>query len=192
MAQPHHTLSLPSTTQALFAVIVAAVILQRLWELQISRRNEEYLLKERNGKKHSENLLPLVIVLQVLWFIATLLEVLVFDRPFLPFYALTGLLATATGQFLRYLSMKSLGRRWTLSLTTLPHEPPIQHGIYAYLRHPNWMGVILEIGGLPLIHTACLTCIAFSLANAVVIVTRMQSEHEALWKDWEIDQEKKR
>jgi methyltransferase len=56
----------------------------------------------------------------------------------------------------------------------------VDKGIYRYLRHPNWLGVILEIAAIPLIHGAYLTAIAFSLANAVIMSKRIQTEEQAL------------
>ena len=166
-------------TQGFFCSIIAAVILQRLLELRLSQRNEAYLIA-RGGQKHSDNLLGIVKVLQVSWWLAMLVEVWWLDRPFIPTWAAVGLLVTVIGQILRYLSMQALGYRWTLPIITVPGIPPVKHGIYRYLRHPNWLGVMLEIAGLPLIHGAYLTSIFFGVANAFLIGKRLQAEELAL------------
>ena len=169
-------------TQVFFGIIVVAVILQRLWELNFSRCNEVYLLA-RGAIKHSDNLLGTVKVLQITWWVAMLLEVWFLSRPFIPLLAIIGILATVAGQILRYLSMKALEKRWTLSIVTVPGIPAVKHGIYRYLRHPNWLGVTLEIAGLPLIHGAYLTAIFFSIANAFLLNKRMFTEQLALAKN---------
>ncbi len=169
-------------TQVFFGIIVVAVILQRLWELNFSRRNEVYLLA-RGAIKHSDNLLGMVKVLQITWWLAMLLEVWFFSRPFIPLLAVIGILATVTGQILRYLSIRALGKRWTLPIITIPGIPAVRHGIYRYLTHPNWLGVMLEIAGLPLIHGAYLTAICFSIANAFLLNKRMVAEQLALAKN---------
>ncbi|MGL4880646.1 MAG: isoprenylcysteine carboxylmethyltransferase family protein, partial [Waterburya sp.] len=87
------------------------------------------------------------------------------------------------GQVLRYLSMQALSWRWTLPIMTVPNLPVVEFGIYRYLRHPNWLGVILEIAFLPLIHSAYLTAIAFSLGNAMLMIKRIQTEEQALKKN---------
>ena len=166
-------------TKYIFVGIVFAVILQRLFELRISKNNETYILAQ-GGKKHDDNLLGSVKVLQTLWFIAAIAEVWYFDRPFIFPLAAVALAATLAGQVLRYLSMQALGRRWTLAIMTLPDTPLVDKGIYRYLRHPNWLGVILEIAFLPLIHGAYITAIAFSLANAWLMSRRIQTEEQAL------------
>ena len=166
-------------TRCIFLGIVAAIILQRLWELRISKQNAAYILAQ-GGKEHHDNLLGVVKVLQVSWWLAMIVEVWWLERPFIPVLAAGALLATLAGQVLRYLSMRSLGKRWTLSIMSLPHRPVIDSGIYRYLRHPNWLGVILEIAALPLIHSAYFTAILFSIANALLMSQRIKSEEGAL------------
>ncbi len=169
-------------TKFIFIGIVAAIVLQRLFELGISKRNAAYLLAQ-GGREHNDNLLGVVKVLQVSWWIAAITEVWLLDRPFIPILAAVALVATLAGQVLRYLSMRSLGQRWTLPIITLPNQPVVSSGIYSYLRHPNWLGVILEIAALPLIHSAYLTAVCFSLANALLMSKRIEAEEQALSED---------
>ena len=53
-------------------------------------------------------------------------------------------------------------------------------GPYAFIRHPNYLVVILEIAALPLLHTAYLSALALSLLNAVVLTSRIRTEEQAL------------
>ncbi|MGF1589146.1 MAG: isoprenylcysteine carboxyl methyltransferase family protein [Pleurocapsa sp.] len=169
-------------TKYIFLGIVAAVIIQRLIEVRLSDRHAREIL-QRGGREHGDNLLGAVKVLQVSWWIAMIAEVWYFDRPFIPVLATVALAATIAGQVLRYLSMQALSWRWTLPIMTVPNLPVVESGVYRYLRHPNWLGVILEIAFLPLIHSAYLTAIAFSLVNAVVMIKRIQTEEQALKKN---------
>jgi methyltransferase len=166
-------------TKYIFLGIVAAVIIQRLIEVRLSDRHAREIL-QRGGKEHGDNLLGVVKVLQVSWWFAMIAEVWYFDRPFMTVLAAIALAATIAGQVLRYLSMQALSWRWTLPIMTVPNLPVVESGIYRYLRHPNWLGVILEIAFLPLIHSAYLTAIAFSLVNAMVMIKRIQTEEQAL------------
>lgn len=166
-------------TKYIFVAIIFTVICQRLFELRISRDNEAYILA-KGGTKHSDNLLGAIKVLQTSWFIAAIAEVWYFDRPFIFPLAAIALVTALIGQILRYLSMQALERRWTLPIMTLPNAPVVDKGIYRYLRHPNWLGVFLEIAAIPLIHGAYLTAITFSLANAVLMSKRIQTEEKAL------------
>nr|AFV96144.1 phospholipid methyltransferase [Cylindrospermum licheniforme UTEX B 2014]ARU81124.1 CylJ [Cylindrospermum licheniforme UTEX B 2014] len=169
-------------TRYIFIGIIFVVFLQRMFELRISRNNEAYMLAQ-GAKKHSDNLLGAVKVLQISWVIASISEIWYFNRPFSFALAAVALSLTIAGQVLRYLSMQALGKRWTLSIITLPDMPVVDKGIYLYLRHPNWLGVILEIAALPLIHGAYLSAIIFSLANVFLMSKRIQTEEEALVKN---------
>jgi methyltransferase len=165
-----------------FTCVVFIIIGQRLFELKISKRNVAVLLTK--GGKEFFSYHKFVIVLQVLWFMSMLGEVWILNRPFFFLLAVVALFATLIGQGLRYLSMQALSFRWTLPIITLPGAPIIKSGIYRYLRHPNWLGVTLEILAIPLIHSAYLTATIFSIANAILIILRIQAEEKALQTDY--------
>ena len=169
-------------TKYIFVLIVVAVIVQRLIEMRLSDRHRREIL-EQGGREHGDNLLGAVKVLQVSWWIAMIAEVYYFDRPLIPALAIIALAGTIAGQVLRYFSMQALQWRWTLSIMTVPDLPVVQTGVYRYLKHPNWLGVILEIAFLPLIHSAYLTAIAFSIGNAWLMSRRISNEEEALTTD---------
>ena len=173
-------------TKYIFVGIVVAVIIQRVLEVRLSDRHKLEILQQ-GGREHGDNLLGAVKVLQVSWWIATIAEIYYFDRPFIPALAIVGLSATTIGQVLRYLSMQALQWRWTLPIMTVPDLPVVQTGVYRYLKHPNWLGVILEIAFLPLIHSAYLTAIAFSLGNAWLMSRRIPNEERALAADSNYD-----
>jgi methyltransferase len=81
---------------------------------------------------------------------------------------------------LRYAAIRLLGWRWSVRIFTIPGEQPITGGIYRYIRHPNYLGVIMEIAAMPLIHSAYLTALVFSLANGILLAVRIKKEEEAL------------
>jgi methyltransferase len=62
----------------------------------------------------------------------------------------------------------------------LPGQPPVRHGIYRYLRHPNYLGVVLELLAVPLLHGAFLTALAFSVLNALLLYARIRTEDQ-IW-----------
>ena len=69
---------------------------------------------------------------------------------------------------------------------TVPGEVPVQHGIYRYLRHPNYLGVELEILSAPLVHSAYLTSAVFGVANILLLRDRIRREERALEGDCKI------
>src|SRR6185295_10728067 len=105
------------------------------------------------------------------------------DRRPLPVVAALGLLALVVGQALRLVAIRTLGPRWSARVITVPGAQPVTGGIYRYLRHTNYLGVVLEIAGLPLVHMAWVTALAASAANALVLAARIRAEEKALGQD---------
>ncbi len=101
-------------------------------------------------------------------------------RPFLPFlgYPMLALLGASAG--LRVWTLRSLGKRWTTRVIPLPGEPRVVDGPFRYLRHPNYLAVVLEMAALPLVHTAWFTACLFSLLNALMLRVRIPVENAAL------------
>jgi methyltransferase len=162
-----------------YLFLLLAVVVQRLLELRVSRINEA-ALRERGASEHAPEQMPIMAALHGAWLICCLLEVWLLDRPLRPWLALLSLLVFCVGQSLRLLAMRALGERWTVKVITLPGAPPITGGIFQYLRHPNYTGVVLEIAALPLVHGAWLTAIVFSIANGVLLSRRIAAEERAL------------
>ena len=48
------------------------------------------------------------------------------------------------------------------------------------IPHPNYVAVVVEGIALPLVHTAWLTAVVFTVLNAVLLRTRIRVENTAL------------
>ncbi len=166
-------------SRALFTAFVILLALQRLYELRISRRHEA-IIRSRGGREHAAWQVQVMKALHASWFVAMLVEVYALRRPFIPALSALALLVFAAGQSLRYAALLSLKWRWTVRVMTIPGLPPVQNGIYRYLHHPNYLGVILEILAVPLLHSAYITALVFSVANLLLLTARIRSEDLAL------------
>ncbi len=166
-------------SEAAFGALVAAIALQRLAELRRSRRNEARI-RAMGGCEHAPGHFGSIAAVHTAWLVSMVIEVAVLRRPFLPALAGPAAVVLLAGQALRYAAISALGERWTVRILTLPGRPPVRHGIYRWLRHPNYVGVILEIAAVPLLHGAFLTSLVFTLANAVVLAVRIPAEEAAL------------
>jgi methyltransferase len=62
----------------------------------------------------------------------------------------------------------------------LPGEELVSSGPYRWLRHPNYLVVILEIVAIPMVHTAWLTAVVFSFLNLLLLRERIRVEESAL------------
>ena len=167
-------------TRLLFLGFLAALGVQRLFELRLSRRNERRM-RQRGGREHTPETYRWIVTLHAAWFAAMLLEVFAGRRKFHPRLAVLALSLFAAGQALRLTAIRTLGWRWSTRVMTVPGEAPVQHGIYRYIRHPNYLGVQLEILAAPLVHSAYLTSAVFGVANALLLRDRIRREEQALY-----------
>jgi methyltransferase len=174
-------------TRQIFVAFVVLVALERLAELRLSRRNESYL-SGLGAREHASGHFIAMQLLHVLWLVSILAEVTLLRPAFQPWLSALATLCFAVGQCLRYAAIHALGRRWSVRVFTLPGAAPITRGIYRYLRHPNYLGVVLEIAALPLMHSAWRSAVSFSLANALLLAVRIRKEERALRRNGGYDE----
>jgi methyltransferase len=62
----------------------------------------------------------------------------------------------------------------------VPGLPLVSAGPYRFLRHPNYVAVVVEGIALPLVHTAWVTALTFTLLNAGLLLVRIRTENAAL------------
>lgn len=87
-------------------------------------------------------------------------------------------LAAATA--LRVWSIRTLGEAWNARAAVPANIEPITAGPYRYIRHPNYVAVILEFAAVPLVAGAWKTAVALSLLNAAVLADRITAEERLL------------
>jgi methyltransferase len=165
---------------AVFVVLVVATGFERLAELVVSTRNARWSFA-RGGVESGRGHFPPMVALHTGLLVACLVEVLVADRPFLPWLGWPMLVLTLVSQGLRWWCIASLGPRWNTRVIVVPGMPPEVRGPYRFLRHPNYLVVVLEGVALPLVHTAWTTALVFTVLNAVLLLGfRLPAENRAL------------
>jgi methyltransferase len=165
-----------------FLGFVAALALQRLLELRLSRRNERRILQS-GGREHTPETYRWIVALHTAWLAAMLVEVFAGKRRFHARLAALAFPLFAAGQALRLTAIRTLGTRWSTRVMTVPGTAPVQRGIYRHIRHPNYLGVELEILSAPLLHSAWATSAVFGAANALLLRDRIRREEQALNED---------
>lgn len=166
-------------TETLFCTLVGCVAAQRVVEVMRSRRNERYIISQ-GGEEHFRAHYKAMVAVHTLWLLSMVAEVLLLRRPFVGWLAVPALAVFGVGQWLRLLARRALDWRWTVRIFTLQHMPPVTRGIYRHVRHPNYLGVVLEIAALPLVHGAYLTAAVFSVMNSILLLVRIRREENAL------------
>lgn len=162
-----------------FAVLIGAVALERLAELVVARRNEQWS-RSRGAVEAGAGHYPVMVALHTGLLAGALLEVEVGSRPFVPALGWPMFALAVGSQALRWWCIATLGRQWNTRILVVPGAPWISGGPYRWLRHPNYVAVVVEGAALPLVHTAWLTALAFTVLNALLLRTRIAAENRAL------------
>jgi methyltransferase len=168
---------------ALYLAFIALLVAERLLELVISARNARRVFA-LGGRELGQRHFRVMTVLHTAFLVSCVAEVLLLDRAFPGALGWTALAVALAAQGLRYWAIFTLGHRWNTRIIFLPGATPITSGPYRFIRHPNYLAVIMELAAVPLIHGAWLTAIGFSLANALMLLVRIRAEEAALGAEY--------
>lgn len=160
-------------------LVVALTALQRLLELAYSRRNLRRLSGAARPADSGANWV-LLVVLQAAWLAGAALEPAV--RGALPAapYFWAGLALFAAGEALRTWCILTLGASWNARARVDPGLRVVSNGPYRWIRHPNYLGVLLELVGLPLAGGAWWTLALCAPLHLVVFLRRIRGEDALL------------
>jgi methyltransferase len=148
---------------------------QRLVELRISSRNRATLGR---AEQASPSTYPAMVAAHVALFV-----VCVWPRPArrVPHVVEIGALAgLAAATILRLWVIRTLGTSWNVTAHVSPNMHIETDGPYRWIRHPNYVAVVLEFACLPLAVGAVPEAAALSIANALVLVPRIRAEEALL------------
>tara|TARA_R110002049_G_C9175592_1_gene562584 strand:+ start:1781 stop:2278 length:498 start_codon:yes stop_codon:yes gene_type:complete len=148
------------------------IIVQRLSELVIARRNTARLL-DRGAYEVGSGHYPVMVALHSAWIAC--LVVFGYSEP-LSYGWLTVFFLL---QLIRLWILTSLGSRWTTRIIIL-EEPLVVRGPFKYLSHPNYMLVVAEIIVAPMVLGLVWVALVFTLLNAAMLWVRIGVEHKAL------------
>ena len=162
-----------------YTLLIVAVGLERLAELVVSTRNARWSL-ERGGVETGQGHYPVMVVLHTGLLLGCLAEVWLRQPPFLPVLGFTMLALVVASQALRWWCIATLGHQWNTRVIVVPGLPRVTGGPYRFFTHPNYVAVVVEGFALPLVHTAWITALVFSVCNAVLLTVRIRSENRAL------------
>lgn len=166
-------------SQWLYTVLVALVAIERLAELVLAKRNLAWSLA-RGGREVGFGHYPFMVALHTGLLIGCVLEVWLGDRPFLPALGWPMLVLLVLAQLLRWWCIRALGPQWNTRVIVVPELGLVTAGPYRFSRHPNYVAVVVEGFALPLVHTAWLTAVAFTVLNAWLLTVRIRTENTAL------------
>lgn len=165
------------SSQAAFLSLLGVVALLRILELIVSRAR----LRARPGQLVAEpGLFPAMVLVHVGLIVAPAAEVLLLERPWTWTLsaAAAALLLLATA--LRIWTLRTLGAAWNVRVVVPDEAQVVTTGPYAWIRHPNYLVVILELAALPLLHGAWISALCLSALNGLVLWRRISTEETSL------------
>jgi len=163
----------------MYYVFIVVVGIERLIELVVSRRNAKWSLSQ-GGKEFGRGHYPVMVAMHSLLLVSCVVEVATQHRPFLPWLGWSMVAVVVLSTMVRWWCVATLGKHWNPRLIVIPNAPLVSGGPYRWLHHPNYTAVAAEVAALPLVHSAWLTAIVFSAANALVLNVRIRAENTAL------------
>jgi len=166
----------------LYIGLVLLTGVERLVELVISKRHAS-LAFARGGVEHGRGHFPAMVVLHTGLLLACIAEVVLLDRPFIGALGWPMLVIALLCQAGRYWVIGALGEQWNTRVIVVPGASRVTRGPYRWpwLRHPNYWIVAIEGIALPLVHSAWITALAFTVLNAILLLGfRIPTENRAL------------
>jgi methyltransferase len=163
-----------------YLVLLGATAAERIVELVLSARHARAAFA-RGGVEYGRAHFPALVALHVGLLLACAAEVLLGGRPFLPWLGWPMLVLVLLSQALRYWCIATLGQQWNTRVIVVPGAGRVSGGPYRFLPHPNYVAVVVEGFALPLVYTAWITALVFTVVNAVLLVgVRIPVEERAL------------
>lgn len=154
------------------ALFLGFIIVQRLSELVIAKRNTARLLSKGAYEVGAEHY-PVMVAMHSAWIAC--LVIFGFDES----VAYGWLAIFAVLQVFRVWILGSLGSRWTTRIIIL-EEPLVVRGPFKYFSHPNYMLVVAEIIVAPMVLGLWWVAVPFTVLNAAMLWVRIGVEHKAL------------
>jgi len=162
-----------------YTVLLLAVAAERVAELVVSQRHLRWA-RERGALESGQGHYPAMVVLHIGLLVGCLVEVEILDRPYVAWLGIPMLVVVLGAQALRWWCIRSLGPQWNTRVVVVPGLPLVRTGPYRWFRHPNYVAVVAEGVALPLVHTAWVTALVFTVLNAGLLSVRIRCENRLL------------
>lgn len=167
------------TPLAWYYLLLGAVVIERFVELALSKRHASIMFARGAVERGLEHY-PYMVALHTAFILGCALEPPLFDRRFVPQLGFPMLALVFLAQAIRWWAIATLGVFWNTRVIVIPGQFRIARGPYRWLRHPNYVAVVLEGIALPLVFSGIVTSVTFSVLNAALLYVRVRSEEGAL------------
>ena len=159
-----------------FLVLIGAL---RLGEVKISARNQQRMV-QAGVKKVSDPAFRWMVIFHAGVLISAGLEVLFLHRPLIPALAIGAGIVFISANLIRWWVIRTMAGHWNVQVMASTSLGVVTTGPYKWVRHPNYLAVLLELISIPLIHTAWITAIWGTFAHIFVLRGRISVEEAVL------------
>ncbi|MBS1152441.1 MAG: hypothetical protein H6Q89_4139 [Myxococcaceae bacterium] len=168
----------------IYTGLIGLLALERLNELWLSRRHAAKALAagalEVGIRQHRVSL-----IFHTAFLVSCVAEPWLLQREFPGAPGLVALGFALAAQALRYWAISTLGDKWNTRVIVLPGTPPVTGGPYRFVKHPNYLAVVVEMVAVPLIYGNWITAVVFSIGNVALLAVRIHVEEKALGPAWQ-------
>jgi methyltransferase len=166
-------------SRGIYLTILAALVVERIFELWLSNRNAR-LAFARGGIELGRGQYQIIVAFHTLLIAACATGAMRNAPAFPPALSTAALAGEIAALALRSWSVATLGQNWNTRVIVIPDMEPITSGPYRYIRHPNYVAVVIEIACVPLLRGLVILAVVFSVANAILLALRIPLEERAL------------
>lgn len=156
----------------------AALAVQRVAELLWSRRNRA--IAGPGASADSTRGFAAMVASHAGLVLLPPLERVAFDTRAPDLLAWSALVAFVAAQALRYAAIASLGTAWNVRAVVTPELGVATRGPYRWMRHPNYLAVLVEFASVPLVLGAWRSWIVLNALHAPVLLRRVRNEERLL------------
>ncbi len=161
-----------------FWIMLLILAVQRISELVISKRNEQWL-KAQGGYEVGAEHYKYMVLLHATWFISMIAEHYLRSTGLSPMWQVW-LVVIILAQIGRYAVISTLRKFWNTRIIVVPHAPLVKSGLYRVVKHPNYWIVGTEIAVFPLLFELYITSLLYTVLNAIMLAVRIRVEENAL------------
>jgi methyltransferase len=163
------------TTLIFFALLLFYAV-GRLYELFLTKKHFNRISEKEIPIELGVRQRAIMICMHTLWFISIGVEFFLHGKDVGIPWSFIAIAPLLVAQGLRQHSMSVLGEMWTTRIYIRPTPIWIDQGLYRWVKHPNYLAVVLEFIALPLLYSCWWTLAIFSLLNAIVLFFRIKTE----------------
>jgi len=162
-----------------YLILLAMLVVERIFELNLAGRNARRAF-DRGAIEVGQAHYRVMVAFHALFIVSCAVEAAFFPHTLPSIVAWIALFAEMCAQALRYWAVSTLGDRWNTRIVVTPDREPVTTGPYRFMRHPNYLAVVIEIAAVPMIGGAIFTAIAFSIGDALILAVRIPAEERAM------------